>query len=502
MVTDHQVRILMTSIIKGNSFGLSAAKAGMDVKTASKYRDLNKLPSEIKRPVRMYMTRQSPFDGLWYFIYGLLDVNPGLHGRTILKHLILEYNGKEIEDSSGDTVVFDIGWNQLRTLQRGIKNWKATEGPCKEVYFSQIYHPGERSQSDFTHMDALEVTIGGLPFNHMIYHFVLPFSNWQACSICFSESFESLSDGLQDALQKLGGIPKSHQTDQLSAAVHHLDNPEEFTDRYTGLLNHYGLEGRKIQVGKPNENGDVEQSNHRFKVAVDQSLMLRGSRDFNSREDYALFIDQVITELNSGCTSRLREELKLLRRLPETKYDARKVFNVRVGQGSTISVNCNTYSVDSRLIGEKVRVIQYAEYLQVYYGQKLICELPRLIGRGKHDINYRHIIDSLVRKPGAFENYKYKTDLFPTSRFRIAYDLLLQQHSAIKAAKQYLKILYIAARENESEVDYVLGLLIDREISITFSSVKELVVSNTKHCACKNVDIDEIDLDSYDYLLT
>ena len=501
MVTDQQVRLLMTLLRDGNSFGLSAAKAGMDSSTARKYRNLNKLPSELKGHIRTYKTRQNPFDGLWDFIHGLLKVNPGLHSRTILKYLILEYNGKEIEALSGETVAFNIGWDQLRTLQRGIKNWKATEGPSKEVYFSQVYHPGDRSQSDFTHMDAFGITIGGHPFNHMIYHFVLPYSNWQAGSICFSESFESLSDGLQDALHKLGGVPKSHQTDQLSAAVHHLANPEEFTDRYTGLLKHYGLEGRKIQVGKPNENGDVEQSNYRFKEALDQSLMMRGSRDFISRADYAAFVNQVFAELNSGCTARLREELNVLRRLPDKKYDARKVFTVRVGQGSTVTVNRNTYSVDSRLIGKKVKVIQYAEYLQIFYGQRLICDLPRLIGRGKHQINYRHIIDSLVRKPGAFEDFKYKADMFPTSRFRIAYDLLLQQHSAIKAAKQYLKILYLAAKENESEVDYVLGLLIDRDMVIEVSLIEKLVVSNTKHCACKSVEIDEVDLDSYDYLL-
>ena len=96
-------------------------------------------------------------------------------------------------------------------------------------------------------------------------------------------------------------------------------------------------------------------------------------------------------------------------------------------QGSTIRVNNNTYSVDSRLIGEKVQVRVFAEQLEVWYAQRQVETLPRLRGQGKHRIQYRHIIDWLVRKPGAFDNYRYRDDLFPTSRFRIAYDALKQE---------------------------------------------------------------------------
>ena len=82
------------------------------------------------------------------------------------------------------------------------------------------------------------------------------------------------------------------------------------------------------------------------------------------------------------------------------------------------------YSVSSRLIGERVEVRLYAEQVEVWYAQKVVDRMPRLRGRGQHRINYRHVIDWLVRKPGAFAAYRYRDDLFPTTTFRIAYDVL------------------------------------------------------------------------------
>jgi len=149
-------------------------------------------------------------------------------------------------------------------------------GPPKEIFFTQIHRPGELGQSDFTHMTKLGVTINGVPFDHMIYHFVLTYSNWETGTVCFSESFESLSQGVQNALWELGGVPKKHRTDCLTTAVNKADHPEEFTRRYQDLVDHYGIIPSKTNPNSPHENGDVEQRNYRFKKAVEQALFLRG----------------------------------------------------------------------------------------------------------------------------------------------------------------------------------------------------------------------------------
>src|SRR6516162_3507091 len=179
-------------------------------------------------------------------------------------------------------------------------------------------------------MEELGVTIQGQSFPHLIYHFVLTYSNWETGTVCFSESFESLSEGLQNALWELGKAPARHRTDRLSTAVNNTLRPAEFTSRYEGLLRYYGLEGEKIQAGHGNENGDVEQRHHRFKRAVDQELMLRGSRGFASVEEYQRFLRMLFVRLNAGRRERLAEELAVMHELPERRMESVKRERVRV----------------------------------------------------------------------------------------------------------------------------------------------------------------------------
>jgi hypothetical protein len=486
MVTDQQVRRLMLLMQTSKSLSSSAAKAEMDEKTARKYLDLGKLPSEIKKE-HNWRTRKDPFTEDWDQIRDMLNLTPGLEAKTIFQYLQREYPGKYQD-------------GQLRTLQRRVKVWRALEGPSKEIFFPQEYHPGISCESDFTSMNKLGITIHGQPFKHLIFHFVLPYSNWEAGTICFSESFEALSFGLQNSLWELGGVPRVHQTDRLSTAVNNMTNPAEFTQRYEGLLNHYKLKGQKINAGQAHENGDIEQRHNRYKRAVDQALMLRGSRNFDSRTEYNCFLKKLFTQLNAGRRVRFAEELEKLRRLPLTRLDCGKRITVRVRNSSTIHINKNIYSVHSRLIGENVHVRLYPEYLEVWYAQRRIDKIPRFFGTGKHHIQYRHIIDWLVRKPGAFQNYRYQDALFPTHRFRMAYDFLDQKPSR-KADMEYLKILHLAAKESEAAVDQALDYMFNNDLSITFENVDTHVKSEQKFDIYQDVNVDYVDISVYDTLL-
>jgi hypothetical protein len=486
MVTDSQVRLLMKLIKEKPSLKVAAAKAGMDEKTARKYRDIGKLPSQVRAP-HTWRTRPDPFSEVWDEVRAHLEVNPGLEAKTLFEDLQRRYPGR-----------FQDG--QLRTLQRRVKTWRAVEGPSKEIFFAQRHEPGELSQSDFTSMNELEITIEGKPFPHLLYHFVLTYSNWETGTVCFSESFESLSLGLQNALWELGGVPRAHQTDRLSAAVQKVEHPEEFTRHYDALLRHYGLEGKKSQARKANENGDVEQRHHRVKRAVEQALLLRGSREFTSRREYQAFLAAIFAQLNAGRAERLKAETKVLRRLPAVRLDGSKRVEVRVGPGSTIRVQHNVYSVHSRLIGEKVVVRIHAERLDVIYAQRVVETLPRLRGRKQHRIQYRHVIDWLVRKPGAFHNYRYREDLFPTSWFRMAYDSLVESMGQ-RADKEYLGILALAARESESLVNYILQIYLNAECTPSLKGVEEYVRYEQQLDCFVEPEIKEVDLASYDGLL-
>ena len=485
MVTDRQVRRLFDGLASGQTLALAAERAGMHRETGRRYRRLGRLPSEVAG-VHGWRTREDPFEAVWEEAVEFLEGNAGLEAKTIFEHLQRIYPGR-----------FQDG--QIRTFQRRVKTWRATEGPGKEVFFAQVHEPGKLCQSDFTSMNGLGVRIGGQAFDHLVYHFVSTYSNWESHTVCFSESFESLSEGLQNALWEFGGVPLEHQTDRLSAAVNNLTNPEEFAHRYESLLGHYGLNGRKTNPSSPNENGDVEQRHYRFRRAVDQALMLRGSRDFDTRGQYEAFLKTVSGQLNSGRGVRHREELAAIRPLPAYRLESWKRIRVRVRSGSLITVHHNAYSVPSRLIGECVDVRLYAEYLEVWYGQRLVESMPRLRGRGKHRITYRHIIDWLVRKPGAFENYRYREEMFPTSRFRMAYDAL-RQSSPGRADRHYLEILQMAAMEGEARVDDVLRLLLDRGQPIEPHSIEELLEDTGKIPAPTEIFIEPVDLTVFDEL--
>lgn len=461
-------------------------QTNMDIKTARKYMDLNKLPSQIKTE-HTWRTRIDPFEDSWSGIKDLLGNNDGLEAKTIFQSLQRTTPGKYQD-------------GQLRTLQRKIKTWRATEGPAKEVFFDQDHHPGKLCASDFTDMNELNIRISGNEFKHKLYHFVLTYSNWETGTICFSESFESLSKGIQNALWELGGVPREHRTDRLSAAVNNLNDREEFTSMYKNLLDHYGLQGQKTQPASPHENGDIEQRNYRYKKAIDQALMLRGSRDFQSRKEYEDFLKEIFRQLNSGRQERLNEEIKTLKPLPARRTEDYKTITASVKKNSIIRVNHNTYSVHSRLIGETVKVHLYADYLKIYYGQAVVEEIPRLRGEGNHKIQYRHIIDSLIRKPGAFEDYKYKNDMFPTSYFRMAYDILKEQSDS-RANKEYLKILYLAAKGNEDLVNSSLRSLINSGVRISPEEVEKMVKSGNEAGIPEQPSIPPVSLNNYDALL-
>jgi hypothetical protein len=485
MVTDRQAKRLWQALSSGKTLAQAADKADMDEKTARKYRRLGRLPSEVA-PQRTWRTRSDPFVEVWLEVGEQLQAAPGLEAKTLFAWLQTKYPTK-FDDS------------QLRSFQRGVKRWRATEGPAKEVFFSQVHHPGRLCASDFSHMRSLEVTIGGLPFDHMVYHFVLTYSNWESITICFSESFESLSEGIQNAVWELGGVPERHRTDRMSLAVNNGSDLKEFTERYTGLLGYYGMEMEKIQPREANENGDVEQSHRRFKEAVEQTLLLRGSRDFESREVYGRFLQELVAARNAGRRKRMDEELARLRRLPERRRESYKRLSLRVDRGSLIHADHNTYSVPSRLIGEKVEVRLYVEHVEVWYAQREAERFPRLRGRKKRHVNYRHIIDWLLRKPGAFENYVYREELFPTSRFRMAYDALRESQPQ-RGHKEYLQILYLAARQSETAVDEALRTLLASEQPVTRAAVEELVQRADDVPAVTDVIVEEVDLLGFDDL--
>jgi len=488
MKTDAEVQLMMRERAKGKTQEQAAARAGMSVRTARAYERQGQLPSQLKQP-RAYQTRRNPFADDWPWIQAQLEQDAALQATTLFTLLCEQYPGR-------------YQAVQLRALQRHIAAWRAQHGPAREVIFPQVHRPGERAQSDFTHMTDLGITLGGVLFPHLAFHLVLTYSNMEAIRICLSESFEALAEGIEAALWQLGGVPAQHRTDHLSAAIRPLDaeGRAQATDRYAALMAHYGMVPTTNTAGEAHENGDVEQAHYRFKQAVDQALRVRGSRDFPDRPAYAHFLQELVRRRNLTRQARFAEERQALRPLPATALAPCRELRVVVTRFSTIQVLRNTYSVPSRLIGTAVTVRVRAETLALYHGVAHLLTLPRLLGQHQRRIDYRHLSWSLVRKPGAFAQYRYRDELFPTLTFRRAYDALVATRPA-RADREYVRLLHLAASTSEAEVEAAVLLLVEQGASPTFDAARELVQPAAAH-SVPTLTPAVLDLGVYDRLLT
>jgi len=489
MVKDGMVKELKRLLGMGRSLKDSSRMAEMSEKSARKYRDQDGLPSQQKK-VRDYRTKKDAFADVWSEVQQRLEREPRLKSKTLFEWLQGAYPGQFPTTTS-------------RTFERRVHNWKSLHGPGKTVFFSQVHQPGRLAASDFTVCNELGVTIAGHRFEHMFYHCVLTYSNVESVRLSFSESFEALSAGIQKAFWEFGGVPRHHRSDSLAAAVRNHTIRREFTERYSALMTYYRCDAERTNARCANENGDVESSHGKLKDRIDQALMLRGSRDFESREAYVAFVEELVQRANENRQKEFHEEKAHLSRLPDSRLDTDDVIKgVRVSKGSTITVRTNTYSVPSRFIDETVDLRISAETITVTHQGERIQTMPRLIGKKQAAINYRHIIDTLVRKPGAFASYRHREELFPTSVFRMAWDHLRTVHTEAVTDKLYVQILHIAAQESQDAVANALRFLLNNQDTIDVESVRKLVANAAGIPAVTDIHVDPPDLHEFDSLLT
>lgn len=486
----------MEEMSKHQEIGRAAMKADMDRKTARKYVQAGKLPSEMIEP-RYWRTRQDPFEEHWSEIEKRLRETPELEAKTLFA-VLQEAHPGQYEDG------------QLRTLQRRVKQWRAEQGPDREVTLAQRHRPGEMAQTDFTSTAELGITIAGQLFVHLLCVFTLTYSNWQWATVCLSESMAALRRGVQRALFQLGRVPHNHQTDNSTAATHRIPSGKGtvteggnrvFNEEYIALMRHYGMTPRTTKVGAKEQNGDVEASNGAIKRRLEQALLVRGSRDFETVADWQEFVDQVLRKANAGRGTRVAEDLAAMRELNVAKLPEFTEEEVPVSEWSTIRVRHCAYSVPSRLISLRVRVRVYEDRLEVFYADTLQMSCERVIGRCRHRIDYRHVIWSLVRKPGAFERYVYREEMFPSVVFRRAYDAIQTPHRGTKGDLEYLRLLHLAASTQEADVEAALELLLGEGRAVTSEAVKGIVLAAPEK-EVPALSLAPVDLGSYDALLS
>jgi len=438
-VTDHQMRLCM-KLKKTNTTATAAARASISIATAYRIENDPRLPSQKKTP--RGRRRADPLGRIFETeVVPLLKAAPGIRPVAIFEEMMRRHP--------------DLGNGIRRTLERRIRAWRAVHGEEQEIIFRQSHEPGRVGLSDFTDMGKAGVTIAGQPLDHRLYHFRLAYCGFEHAHVLLGgESFVALAEGLQNALWFLGGVPREHRTDSLSAAFRNLDRQaqQDLTRRYEELCRHYGMTPTRNNAGIAHENGAIEGVHGHLKRAIKDALLLRGSGDFDDLADYRRLVDEVVSRRNARNAKRIDVERANLRQLPDRRTTDYEDVTVRVTSSSGFTLRKVFYTMPSRLIGHRLRVRLYDDRLDVFIGGTPLMTLPR--GRatpsGKHDqvVNYRHVIHSLRRKPMALLNLVYRDQLFPRQAYRQTFEALLERLSERQACRIMVELLAIAHERN------------------------------------------------------
>ncbi len=463
--------------IKTHGQRTAAARAGFSERTARRFDVDATLPSQ--RNIKRGRTVSDPLEDIWdKDILPILDKDNSVKPITLLRHIQSLYPLRFPDD------------RVKRTLERRVRGWRALNGPEKDIIFRQTPEPGYMGQSDFTDAADLSITIAGDPLVHRLYHFVLVYSRWEHVGVVLGgESFTALAENLQNALWSLGGAPENHRTDSLSAAFRNLsvEEKEDITKRYSAFVEHYGMEASRNNRGESHENGAIESHHGHLKTAIKQALILRGSNDFDTLDEYRRFLDELIARRNKHRDQDIQTELKSLKALPPRRTTDYTEVVSRVTKTSGFLVKQVFYSAPSRLIGQRLRVHIYDNRIEAYLGSTHVVSHSRERGHGKgpriHVINYHHVIHALKRKPQALANSIYRDSIFPRTEYSLAWTLFQKKLSRRDACRQMVGILFLAHEEAcEAEVAH----LISREINAgRLPCAKKLKLNITK----KNTDL-------------
>ena len=450
-ITDHQVHKYQQH---RNKLGqtAAAAKAGISERSARRIDYSEALPSQ--RAPRSWRTREDPLAAAWDSqVVPLLQVDSALNAVTLLEELQRRHPGQ-------------YGASVLRTLQRRMRQWRAMHGAEREIYFAQEHPPGRLGLSDFTVADDLEVEIAGVAFPHRLYQFALAHSGWRHAQVIVGgESFIALSSGLQAALWHLGGVPEEHRTDSLSAAFNNLAEQQELTLRYEDLCRHYGMRASRCNPGQSHENGAIESRHDSLKTALDQALRLRGSRCFDERAGYEALVDLIVQRFNARAAKRLALERPMLKALPARRTAEYEELPARVSKYAIFTVKGVQYSAPSQLIGHRLMVRQYAQHIECWLGGQCVLRRPRATHRDgqRHprDIDYRHLVAALKRKPGAFARWVLRDAVFPRAVYRRSWERLAAALPERDACKTIVGLLALAADGHEAQLADELEQLIE-----------------------------------------
>ena len=436
-INDQQVRLYMR-LRTDQTQTTAAAKSGLSVATGRRA-ERDPRPPGAKKQRRSYRTRPDPLAGLWdEEIVPMLQAASGLRPISLFDELARRYPDR-------------IGPSFRRTLERRVAEWKALHGADRDVMFRQIQQPGRMGLSDFTDVGDLGVIVGGQHLEHRLYHFALACSGFEHVEIVLGgESYPALASGLENALRLLGGAPREHRSDSLSAAFRNLAKPaaDDLTKRFEALVTHFGMVPSRNNRGVAHENGAIESRHGHVKKRIAQALLLRGSAGFDDLEAYRAFAADVVSQHNRRHAAMIDVERAVLKPLPTQPAMTWEEMTVRVTSASGFMCRHVFYTVPSRLVGHRLNLRLHDDRIEAYLGGSFLLTLPR--GRrpkgagAVHVVDYHHVIAALRAKPGALANLAYRDALWPRTAYRRAWEALAAAGPVRDAARTMVGLLALA----------------------------------------------------------
>ena len=429
---------------------LAAARSGFSQATGYRLEQDPRLPSQ--RGQERTRRRPDPLADIFDTeIVPLLQAAPGLRAVAVFEEMCRRHP--------------ELDRGIRRTIERRIRAWRAIHGADQEVIFRQIHEPGQMGLSDFTGMGDLEVRIAGVLLDHRLYHFRLIWSGFEHAHVILGgESYVALAEGLQNALWTVGGAPREHRSDSLSAAFRNLDKDAraDLTTRYNALCEHYGMAPTRNNRGIAHENGGIESAHGHLKAAVKDALLMRGSSDFADLPAYRHFIDEIVARKNRRNGARIDAERAALQLLPDRRTSDYEETIVTVTSTSSFTLRKVFYTVPSRLIGHRLRVRLHDDRLDLFIGGTKLMTLPRgraaSNGAHGHIVDYHHVIHSLRRKPMALMKLVYRDQIFPREPYRRTFERMVEALPEKTACKQMVDLLGLAHdRAGEAELAELLA---------------------------------------------
>jgi hypothetical protein len=368
-VTEQQVKVFMAKRAAGQSQATAAAQAGLSERTG---RRLEKDPRAGTSPPRHWRTREDAFAGVWDEVVAKLEGNAELQALTLLEDLQERYPGQY-----PDTL--------LRTLQRRVKAWRAAFGPDKEVMFPQRHEPGQQGLSDFTRLKGVTITIRHVPLEHRLFHFRLAYSGWCHVRVVLGgESYTALAEGLTEALEHLGGVPREHRTDS--------------------------LEAYRVLVGEVASN-----INRRNRARITAERAALAPLPCGRGMDYTEAVVRVTTS--------------------STFTYGKVLYSV---PARLIGERLRVHVYDDRLV-----LHHGGRALLTLTRLRLDPQRSR-----RRCIDYRHVIGWLARKPRALAGLAFRDELLPDAAWRTIYPRLGQQLGTDAACKRVVAGLQLAAQQD------------------------------------------------------